>query len=308
MTSQGSQGVPLGRGKGAPMTAMTVGHVTLDRYPDQLRVGGSAWYAARCFAALGFRTTLVASAGADFEPGAWPEAFAGLDLRLHREGDTTVFRNVYPAEGPRIQTVETIAPPVRPIALSAFERQPDVLFLAPVIGELDLDEWRAAMSPRLLAIGAQGWLKQPGPLLGDEGPGRRVVPRVWPADPSALAKVDLCCLSVEDLAGRNDLLPRFVAGCSLVAWTKGREGATLLRGDERVQVAPCPAREVDPTGAGDTFAAGLLSGLARGLSPGDAARLGAQAAAWVVEAHGGDRLTQGDVTVFSSLHHPGDRA
>jgi len=45
--------------------------------------------------------------------------------------------------------------------------------------------------------------------------------------------------------------------------------------------------EVDPTGAGDTFAAGFVYGLARGDDPLRAARLGSAAASIVVEAVGG---------------------
>jgi 1D-myo-inositol 3-kinase len=281
-----------------PLTALCAGHVTLDRYPDGLRIGGSAWYAARCFAALGFETTLVASVGEDFDRREWPEAFDQLACRLHAEGATTVFRNVYPKEGPRIQTVETIASPVRPVFRPS-DTKPcrcDVLFLAPVIGEVDLDEWRAAVKPRLFGLGAQGWLKQPGPEMPEGG--RRVIPRIWPSEPSTLHGVDLCCLSVEDLAGREDLLSRFVVGCPRVALTNGREGATLIEGSNRSHVASEPADELDPTGAGDTFAAGLLAGLARGMRLADAAQQGAKAAARVVEALGGDRLTDGRPLLF----------
>ena len=47
---------------------------------------------------------------------------------------------------------------------------------------------------------------------------------------------------------------------------------------------------MDPTGAGDVFAAAFLLALARGDDPVDAARLGAAAASIVVEGRGGDAL------------------
>ncbi len=274
--------------------AMCVGHVTLDRYPDGLRIGGSAWYAARCFEALGYDTTLVTAAGADFDARDWPAAFRGLDCRMAIGGETTVFKNVYPASGPRIQTVETIAPAVTPEALKASDRERglDVLFIAPVIGEVPLDAWRDAVDARIVALGAQGYLKAPGPQVSDKG--RRVSTRAWPSKAEDLHGIDLCFLSVEDLGDRDELLPRIVEGCPRVALTRGREGATLIEGRLERHIPPVAATELDPTGAGDTFAAGLLAGLARGLDVEAAGRQGATMAARVVEALAGDRLTSGE--------------
>jgi sugar/nucleoside kinase (ribokinase family) len=53
-----------------------------------------------------------------------------------------------------------------------------------------------------------------------------------------------------------------------------------------VPCAPPPAPVVDTTGAGDCFYAGLLTGLLRGMGPGDAGRLGAAVGACSVTALG----------------------
>jgi len=62
-----------------------------------------------------------------------------------------------------------------------------------------------------------------------------------------------------------------------------------VRGRTR-RVGAHPAREVDPTGAGDAFAAAFLLALARGADPADAARLGAAAGSIAVEGEGADAL------------------
>lgn len=73
----------------------------------------------------------------------------------------------------------------------------------------------------------------------------------------------------------------------LVVTTCGRDGVIVgQRGDEVVRVAVDPIDVVDPTGAGDSFNAGLLAGLARGLSPADAARAAVVVAAEAVTAVG----------------------
>lgn len=75
----------------------------------------------------------------------------------------------------------------------------------------------------------------------------------------------------------------------VAAVTRGAAGSVVFRGDERVQVPAAPLQHVvDTTGAGDQYAAGLLLGLARGLSLAEAGALGSLAAAEVI-AHWGPR-------------------
>jgi adenosine kinase len=69
--------------------------------------------------------------------------------------------------------------------------------------------------------------------------------------------------------------------------TRGEEGSYLLTGQGREEIAAIPAQRVlDPTGAGDAYRAGLLKGLAQGLSWTEAARLGAVLASFAVEQQG----------------------
>lgn len=75
----------------------------------------------------------------------------------------------------------------------------------------------------------------------------------------------------------------------VAAITRGDKGSVLLSGDEQVTVAAMPVdRVVDTTGAGDQYAAGVLLGLARGLTLDQAGQLGSLAASEVI-AHWGPR-------------------
>ncbi|XP_062212348.1 inositol 3-kinase-like isoform X1 [Phragmites australis] len=56
--------------------------------------------------------------------------------------------------------------------------------------------------------------------------------------------------------------------------TEGRDGCRLYWDGGEARVAPFPAVQVDPTGAGDSFLAGFAAGLLWGLSATDAALLG----------------------------------
>ena len=69
--------------------------------------------------------------------------------------------------------------------------------------------------------------------------------------------------------------------------TRHEHGATATRGTKRVDVPAEPIRElIDTTGAGDLFAAGFLAGEARGLGLEQSLRLGAIAAAEVIQHYG----------------------
>ena len=69
--------------------------------------------------------------------------------------------------------------------------------------------------------------------------------------------------------------------------TRSEKGALATRGAERAHVPAEPvARVVDTTGAGDLFAAGFLVGEARGLGLEKSLRLGAIAAAEVIQHYG----------------------
>ena len=66
--------------------------------------------------------------------------------------------------------------------------------------------------------------------------------------------------------------------------TRSEKGSIVVTREESDAVQACPVgRIVDATGAGDLFAAGFLVGLARGTDYRTAARLGALAAAEVIQ-------------------------
>jgi sugar/nucleoside kinase (ribokinase family) len=69
--------------------------------------------------------------------------------------------------------------------------------------------------------------------------------------------------------------------------TRGAQGSVIISKGERADVPAAPvAQVIDTTGAGDQYAAGVLFGLARGLSLSQSGRLGALAAAEVISHYG----------------------
>src|ERR1700737_2233695 len=73
----------------------------------------------------------------------------------------------------------------------------------------------------------------------------------------------------------------------IVVTTLGRNGSRITTREGTVEIpSATPARESDPTGAGDAYRAGLVAGLLRGLDLGAAGRVASLAATYVVEQVG----------------------
>jgi sugar/nucleoside kinase (ribokinase family) len=259
---------------------LSVGHVTEDLYPEGLRPGGSAYYGTLVYAALGADARILTRVGRAF---AEESALAALSGTVLRGSESTRFRNRHDDEGRRTQWLFGRAGSLEP---ASFTPGPvDVLHLAPVLGELDPEAWVRAVPARVVALGVQGLIKGPGLTRAD---GRRsVLPVRWWPDGALLDELDVVCLSRQDLLAQDSgLLPHLVRHVPVVACTEGARGSTLFVNGTAHGIGVHPAREHDPTGAGDAFAAGLTWGVARGMPAVDAARLAAGVASIVVEAVG----------------------
>jgi sugar/nucleoside kinase (ribokinase family) len=95
---------------------------------------------------------------------------------------------------------------------------------------------------------------------------------------------------IGEMAGGADFeaaVAEFAAKVPTLVVTRSERGALAVRDGERVDVPAEPIeRLVDTTGAGDLFASGFLAGVARGLDLETSLRLGAIAAAEVIQHYG----------------------
>ena len=258
---------------------VVVGHVTRDLDAQGgWRAGGTATYAALTAARLGVRVGVLTAA----VPGTIGlEGQDGIEVSLCSSPESTTFENFY-LDGHREQYVRAVATPLVPEQLPAAWRQAPVVHLGPIAQEVDI-RFLEAFDEALVGVTPQGWL------------------RAWDADgrvravrfgheEQLLQRADAIILSLEDLGGDRGWLERLASAATLLVETRGREGAVIFQRGLATHVPAFWAQEVDPTGAGDVFAAAFLLRYRECRDPVDAARFANCVASFVVEAPGATNL------------------
>lgn len=76
-------------------------------------------------------------------------------------------------------------------------------------------------------------------------------------------------------------------GIGIIAIKLGKGGSMLVTDEGRINISPFPVREVDPTGAGDSYDAGFICALLGGKSPEEAARFANAVGAISITEKGG---------------------
>lgn len=239
---------------------LIIGNVTQDLLPDGgFTIGGTVTYAARTALELQCRVGAVTSAAPDLDLG---RVLSGIEIELLPSEETMTFENVYTPSG-REQYLHAIASPLNLEAVPPRWRQPAVVHLAPLAGECD-PALAEAFPDALVGVTPQGWMR------GWDESGR-VFYTEWQDAADLLPRVDAVVLSINDVAGDWRTVFRFARLASILVVTLGPEGCRVYVNGEEHHVPVTPMSEVDPTGAGDIFAAAFFVRLGQGDDPWSAA-------------------------------------
>ena len=187
---------------------------------------------------------------------------------------TTTFENV-DVGGARTQYLHAVAGPIGPADIPHGWKCAPMVFLAPLARELG--DGAPHFPGATVVASLQGWLRR-----WDES--GLVAPRRWDGA-EALPHVDAAVVSEHDF-DCADAASRWAALAPVLLVTRGENGATLYRGGAVREIPPFAAREVDPVGAGDVFAAAYLIVYHESRDPIYAATYASCAASFAVEAPG----------------------
>jgi ribokinase len=263
---------------------LAIGHVTRDEFPGETawRLGGTATYTAATAARLGAHAALVTRVGPN-ERSVLEQRCTALGIELHAlpAEATTTFAFRY-EDGRRILKLRARA---RALALSDVPtalRATDAVVLASVAHEID-PSLLGAFGGAATVITAQGYLRE----WTADG---TIHPRRWDDAPRVAASASAIVLSEEDVAGDLGEPRRWSAHTPVIVTLAERGSLVIAGGTERMVPAFHADRVVDPTGAGDAFAAGLAIALAEGRPLIEAVRFAHGVASFAVEAIGTEGL------------------
>jgi sugar/nucleoside kinase (ribokinase family) len=256
-----------------PVDYLVIGHISCDLTSDGPRLGGTASYAALTGRALGLRVGVVTAWGGEVSL----DALDGIQVSCATVEYSTTFENVYTPQG-RHQIIHHTAPDILYENVPQIWREAPIVHIGPIAGEgKSLADGRFPSS--VLGLTPQGWLR-----AWDEG--GRVHIGTWPEAPNVLAKANAAVLSIEDVGADEEQIEAMANTCRVLAVTEGAAGARLYWNGDLRRFRALRVEEVDPTGAGDIFAAAFFWRFSTTHDPWAAAKFATHLASFSVTRRG----------------------
>jgi hypothetical protein len=253
---------------------LVIGHITKDLLDGGFTLGGTVTYSGLTARNLGRRVGVVTSASPDLD---LEEALPDIEVVSVPSSVTTAFQNMY-RDGTRQQFIKAVAERITAEAIPPQWYHSPIVQLGPLAQELD-EEVIHLFKGSLIGVTPQGWMRQ----WDNEG---WVSPVVWAASQRVLPFTSVLVLSEEDVGGDMALVQEYVELTEIVVVTAGWKGSTVYHRGQRRYFPARDVIEVDPTGAGDVYAAAYLVRLEEIGDPWEAAHFANCVASFSVEKPG----------------------
>ena len=272
----------------SPIQFLTLGHITRDLRADgSFSLGGTATFAALTAYRLGLVAGIVTRAASSIIQ-VLPSMLPDITVQASPSTETTTFINQY-VQGFRTQYLRAMADPITVADVPPGWYDTPIVLLGPLAQEIapNVVALFQRRSGRIIAATPQGWLRR----WDANG---RVWPTPWQTVEQILPLLDVLILSHDDLLpfanGRRKeadaMLYEWSMHVPLLIATDGRHGATLIRRGIMQQFPAYKVHEMDPTGAGDVFAAAFLVSLYRYNDPEQAVDFANCVASFSIEQEG----------------------
>ena len=229
-----------------PPDYLVVGHVAKDDTPGGAMLGGTCAYSALTAHKLGQRTVAVTSYGPDLPSMA---ALDGIKIENLPHSCSTTFQNIY-KDGKRTQKWTASARSISVEDVPPAWRTAPIVHLACLAQEMS-PAMCGDLEDSLVCVTMQGWLR----AQDDEC---KVIYRPHVELEAWLSKIDVMVLSLADAFGDQDAVNHLLSAAKLGVETAGPDGCYVYHQGQVTPVPVEPSTEVDPTGAGDIFAAAFF--------------------------------------------------
>ncbi len=260
-----------------PIDFLVIGHVTQDITAEGLKTGGTVSYASLTAKACGLKVGIVTAC----EPTLFVPEFEDIHVIAHPSSETTTFENITTSEG-RIQIIHRVAQNLNTTHIPETWLNTPIVHLGPVAREIDPSLVRAFPNSFIGAT-PQGWLRH----WDEDG---RVTLGEWPEATYVLEKLSAAVISIEDVHGDEKRIEEMMSSVRVLAVTEGFAGSRLYWNGDARNFRPPQVDEIDPTGAGDIFAAAFFIRLQATRNPWEAARFATLLASKSVTRRGLDSV------------------
>ena len=237
-------------------------------------LGGTASYCSLAASRLGQDTAVLTSVGEDF---LFFDTFQKEEIVVHNKPalKTTVFHNIY-KEGIRTQYLYDRANTIEAKDLPEVWKKTPIVKFCLIANEM-APSLLMAFPNALKAATIQGWLRQ----WDDQG---KISPKTMDWD--LLNTIDIVLFSDADIPDIEKVLPIITNRVEIVVMTRGANGASIFYKNRQYDFPAYPVQEVDPTGAGDVFAAAFVVAYGKQQNIALAASYAHTVASFIVEEEG----------------------
>jgi 1D-myo-inositol 3-kinase len=255
---------------------VVVGHVCQDILSGGgLGLGGSVSYAATTASRLGYRVGVVTSAGPDLDVA---RALPCVQVVCHEAEATTLFENIY-RNGHRTQILHQRAGVITCQQVPHRWRSAPMAYLGSIDQEIDPSVFHCFAKDVRMGVMPQGFFR-------DWDRQGLVSYTKWTPSESILQRINVLVISELDVPDPAHLVSYWQQHVEIVVVTHAERGATVYHHGESCHYPARPTQEVDPTGAGDVFAAAFLVRLTETSDPCRAARFANAVASFSIEKPG----------------------
>lgn len=238
---------------------LCIGHLTIDKTPVGDKIGGTAAYSSLTARAMGLDTALYTT----FHQPELPLIFSEINFHVQTESTLMTFENIYHEEKRTQHLLHTCAE----LNISALPLQwsdASIIHFGPIFHDVT-PESISLFPNAFIGITPQGWLRTVD--------GTVVQPKSWDWLRDYLPLADAVVLSVEDVNYDEDAIQTIASLTKVLAVTEGFYGARIYHEGTVYRCHAPKLTEIDPTGAGDIFAAIFFIMLHNGKSPNHAGQI-----------------------------------
>lgn len=225
---------------------LVIGTVCQDLTDEGLVMGGTVAYSGLTARNLGQKTGAISSFADDFSV---EQLLHGIQLVRQPSPVTTTYQNVY-VNGRRRQYVRSAACEIDSALVPEEWTRAPIVQLGPLVQEVRadiIDQFPCS----LVGVTPQGWMRR-WDETGLVSPTRWVPPR------SLLQRTRALILSEEDVGGDLAVVEEYARQVDILVLTCGWKGSSVYWRGGITHVPAPDTREIDPTGAGDIYAAAFL--------------------------------------------------